>query len=296
MDTIWNPSPISSPKETDYGITGLCLVGEDLFVGGTFRAIGGQSRSRLAKISTSGSGEADPLWNPNPDGLPFGTVWDGTSLYAGGQWVNIGGVFRPRLAKLSAVGTGAIETSWAPAADFNRTGVTALALDGQQLYVGTRNFASGKTPRVGGVFRVSTTGNGQVDTTWRPAPGPTDYYVDAIAVTASHVFMGGESTTAAGIRALLVKLSSAGAGAIDESWNPAVTGLNDADPTTVTTVRSLLLSGTSLYVGGRFTTIGGQARAHFAKLPVNGPALVDARFRADEIGRASCRERVLQVV
>ena len=281
VDTTWDPSPLSSPKETDYGITALCLVGEDLFVAGTFRVIGGLARSRLAKISTSGNGAADSQWNPSPDGLPFGIVWDGTSLYVGGQWINIGGVYKPRLAKLSAAGAGAVDTTWTPAADFNRTGVTALALSGQQLYVGTRNFHSGKTPRVGGVFRVSTAGGGLIDPTWRPAPGPTDYYVDAIAVSASHVFIGGEFTTTAGVRALLVKFSAAGGGAVDASWNPAITGPNDADPTTVTTVRSLLLSGNALYVGGRFTTIGGLARAHFAKLPVDGAALADATFRAD---------------
>ncbi len=303
VDATWNPSPLSSPKETDYGITALCLVGEDLFVAGTFRVIGGLSRARLAKISINGDGAADPQWNPSPDGLPFGIVWNGASLYVGGQFINIGGVFKPRLAKLSAIGAGAIDPTWTPTADFNRTGVTALALDGQQLYVGTRNFAAVKTPRIGGIFRISTAGAGLIDTTWRPAPGPTDYYVDAIAASASHVFIGGEFTTAAGVRALLVKFSTAGGGAVDASWNPAITGPDDADPTAVTTVRSLLLSGASLYVGGRFTAIGGQQHSHFAKLPINGPALADASFRADaEItddngaGGAALAQRGTQVI
>ena len=58
-DAAWNPAP-------DGAISALASDGAGaLYAGGSFAKIDGQSRSRLAKLSTS-NGIADANWNPAP--------------------------------------------------------------------------------------------------------------------------------------------------------------------------------------------------------------------------------------
>ena len=49
-------------------MSALAVSGSEIFVGGDFSSIGGQSRSRIAKLSGTGTGAADPIWNPGANG------------------------------------------------------------------------------------------------------------------------------------------------------------------------------------------------------------------------------------
>ncbi len=87
--------------------------------------------------------------------------------------------------------------------------------------------------------------------------------VYAIVSSGTTVFVGGNFTTIGGIARNGLAAVNGTTGAI-LSWNPNPTRSGGA------TVRSLVISsnGLNLYVGGLFTSIGGQARNYLAKLDI----------------------------
>ncbi|TAE17897.1 MAG: hypothetical protein EAZ95_05690 [Bacteroidetes bacterium] len=135
LDMLWNPNVSNDPYE--YEINALLLSGTDLYVGGGFISIGGVSRRGIAKLSATGTGAVDMMWNPNASG---GGGWvhalalSGTDLYVGGHFGNIGGS-SSNIAKLSTTGTGVTDTAWRPYIP-DVAVVYCLALSGTDLYVG----------------------------------------------------------------------------------------------------------------------------------------------------------------
>src|ERR1700683_5140200 len=114
VDPTWDPdaSCANLPKCVD----ALLVSGSELFVGGGFSSIGGQTRPWLAEVSTAGSGQADPTWDPDPNGGVFALALSGSDLFVGGQFSSIGGQSRNFLAEVSATGTGSADPTWNPGA------------------------------------------------------------------------------------------------------------------------------------------------------------------------------------
>ncbi|MEO5560511.1 MAG: hypothetical protein ABIO49_11475, partial [Dokdonella sp.] len=138
LDTMWHPTP-------DFPVTNIVLDQQgSLYAAGYFSSIGGQARSKLAKLSVAGSGDADALWNPSPtltDPGPFpyllvdALAVDGQgSVFVAGEFDSIGGQASNGFAKLSSTGTGDADPSWNPS---RINYVWALTFDGNgTLYVG----------------------------------------------------------------------------------------------------------------------------------------------------------------
>jgi hypothetical protein len=262
-DATWNPNANNS-------VFALAVSGSDLYVGGRFSgSIGGQSRSRIAKLSTTGTGAADATWNPNANNRVFALAVSGSDLYVGGDFSgtnSIGGQDRNRIAKLSTTGTGAADASWNANANSR---VSALAVSGSDLYVG--GLFSGTTS-IGGqdrnyIAKLAMTGTGAADASWNPNANSN---VIALAVSGSDLYAGGAFTSAGGVtRNRIARLNTTGT--VDTTWDPNANGQ----------VRALLLSGSDLYVGGEFSganSIGGQARNRIAKLSTSGTGAADATW------------------
>jgi len=64
LDATWNPNP--STEGTVYAL--VTDAQGNVFVGGDFDSMGGQSRANLAKLSGIGTGLASPTWNPTTTG------------------------------------------------------------------------------------------------------------------------------------------------------------------------------------------------------------------------------------
>ena len=106
VDVTWDPNFAGgyvSVIESD---------GNSLFIGGSFTQVGGEFRTHIAKLTITGPCIADPVWNPNPDGVIRTLSVNGDDVYAGGTFANIGGQARSKLAKISASGTGAADPTW----------------------------------------------------------------------------------------------------------------------------------------------------------------------------------------
>jgi hypothetical protein len=304
-DPTWNPSPGRFDNEPVI-VGALALSGDDLFVGGSFSGMGGQALNRIAEVSTSGAGEAVSSWDPAGSDLPTinalavvggelyvagsfselggagqsdlvrlsvssgvaDTSWDpnvngiadaigvsGTDLYVGGDFTSAGtgNVPRSSLARLNPNGT--LDTSWNPQPSGP---VSALALVGDSLYVGGGFEYVDGVPREG-IAELSTTAVGALDQAWNPALG-LDARVSALAVSGQEIYIG-----AGIVGPVLVRASLAGDGDVDQSWDPALNGF----------VSVLAVAGSELYVGGNFTSIGGQERNGIARLSTTGSGLAD---------------------
>jgi trimeric autotransporter adhesin len=258
----------------DPGVTGLIrtlvLSGSTLYAGGQFTTIGGQSRTNLAAIDTS-TGSATS-WNPGVTGSPVYCIAasaDGQTIYAAGAFTGLGGQPRNYIGAVDV--TTGLATSWDPHAD---NGVRALWVDGSTIYAG------GTFGSIGGLARVDVAAldaNTGLATPWNP--GANDV-VREIAVNGSTVYLAGQFSYVGGVRRVgLAAVTTAG---VVTSWDPeiggsdaiafngstvyvggkavdATTGLAtgwNPDPNQV--VHALATSGTNVYIGGDFTSVGGQ--------------------------------------
>jgi hypothetical protein len=238
LATSWNP-------DADNNVNAICVGGSTVYVSGTFTTIGGQSRSRIAALDASTG--AATSWNPDVrDEVKTLALQSGT-VYAGGTFVSIGGAARNNLAAVNIL-TGQL-TSWNPNAGGS---IWAMALSGSTLYVG------GGFSTIGGQTRnyiaaVNTT-DGAV-TNWNPS---ADGQIRSIAVSGSTVYIGGLFSNVGGqARNMIAALdATVETNIVISTWNPGA----------AVNARALAISGSTLYAGGDFTTIGGQSRKYLAAL------------------------------
>jgi hypothetical protein len=222
-----------------------------VYAGGYFSEIAGAARSNIAAID-GGTGAATN-WNPGADGgvnallvktNRFGSV---TSIYAGGAFWTIGNQSRRYIAELTPAGA---VTSWNPSAN---EAVFALAMGLGTIHVGGVFTSIGGTPRNNLAALDASSG---ALTGWDPnSSGP----VHALAVSAGTVYAGGTfssiggSTTAINLAAL-----DATTGLVLPSW--------DGDAYQPGNVYDFVLHGSTLYVGGDFTILGGFPRNRLGAL------------------------------
>ncbi len=225
------------------------------FIGGVFAGVGGVPHRNLAHVLPGG--EVAP-WNPVVDGTVYALVLSGNQLYLGGSFTAVDGMARASLAAVDAESGQVLD--WH--ADANAA-VYALTLGTRALYAGgdfstmasvTRNSVAALDPSSGAV------------TSWNPdvgfegAPGK----VRALAVAGDTVYIGGDFISVGPQLRHRVASIDALSGAAT-SWDPdASAPLDDiaGDPI----VEALAIRGTSIFVGGYFDSIGGQARSGFAEL------------------------------
>jgi hypothetical protein len=244
-----------------------------VYVGGVFTTINGIARNRLARLSGSGTGALDALWNPGADGPPMTlAVLPGVGLFVGGSFQHVGGLVRSNLAKVSTAGAGAVDTTWNPSMDtFGH--VAAMALDGSGgLFVGGHFTFIASTTR-SNLAKIATTGAGSADATWNPSPNGdvTSLILDG----AGNIYTGGSFTTIGGrSRNYVAKLSATGTGAASASWSAALDSF----------VYTLALDAHGgLFAGGVFGHVGAVSRTHLARLSAIDGAL-DAAWDATAAG------------
>ncbi len=250
VDAAWDPG-------ANNAVFAVAASDTQVFAGGWFTSIGGQSRSGLALFAPANgvnTGTADTTWNPQPAGALAGgtkTVWtlflNGTKLYVGGAFTSIGGKSRNNLALLSTTGTGSADAAWDP--DVNNL-VAAIAVSGDTVYAGGQ-FSSIKAQTRVNLAAVDSLGN---VTSWAPNP---DDEVYALAYSGGKVYAGGFFNTIGGGASSRVAALDAGTGLVDGSWSsPAVAGF----------VSALAVGNNRVYIGGWIMTVGGTTRNHLAAL------------------------------
>ncbi|MES3030914.1 MAG: hypothetical protein V4697_00705 [Patescibacteria group bacterium] len=233
------------PINTTINAIALSPDGSTLYVGGSFTTIGGVTYNRLAALTTS-NGAASTTFNPNMgsavNALQLSS--DGRTIYAGGFFTTVGGVTYNRLAAIDTA-TGVASTTFNP--NLNTT-VNSLLLsaDNRTLYAGG-NFAT-----VGGVsytrLAAISTLNGVASTSFNPVLNSIPSAL-ALSPDESLLYVGGGFTTIGGVAYNRLAAISIATASATPAFNPNVGG--------VVSALQLSSDGTTLYVGGTFTTVGG---------------------------------------
>ncbi|WP_420577485.1 choice-of-anchor D domain-containing protein [Ekhidna sp.] len=85
-DANWDPNP---PRNNF--VFALSMYDGDLYAGGGFNSIGGESIVRLAKLSTTGAGVADATWAVDNGGSFNCMLLSGDHLFVGGNFTSLDG-------------------------------------------------------------------------------------------------------------------------------------------------------------------------------------------------------------
>jgi len=157
-----------------------------ILFGGTFSAVGSQTRNNIAMVDTSTG--ATTSWNPNADNTVNTLVANGNTIYTGGSFNNIGGQFVPKLAKLYGGSNSA--STWQPYAD---NAVKAIALSSGQAIVGG-TFAN-MYAATHNLLAIVDTSSG-APTSWAPNPGhqylsTSNPSISTLNVYGNKLFVGG---------------------------------------------------------------------------------------------------------
>ena len=252
------------PNPDGLNVYALAVSGDRVYAGGDFTSVGGQPRSGIAALDTMTGAAMD--WNPTADNAVEAIVVHGGTVYVGGGFGNIGGQARKFLAALDTT-TGAA-TPWAPEANDY---VLCLAAGGRELYAGGFFTWIGNHRRYYLAALDTATG---AATEWDPG---ADSFVDALAIGGDLVYAGGGFTTIGGQPRNYLASIDAGTGDV-QGWDPSPTGsLHSFYPL----INALAATDSTLYVGGDFSIIGGQARNCIAALNGRSGAVLDWNPSAD---------------
>jgi hypothetical protein len=234
-------------------VRAIAKVGCTLYVGGEFTSVGEAYAYGVGLDPVTG--KADGFTYEDINGPVYAAVSDGNGgWYIGGAFTQIGPYTRNRLAHI--LGNGEI-SPWNPSA--NGT-VRALALSGTTVYAGGDFTTIGGTAR-NRLAAIGTDGSLQ---SWDPNANDIVY---ALAVSGTTVYAGGQFTSIGGTTRNRLAAIDIGGTCLTSytsgcrlNWNP---NAND-------TVYALAVSGTTVYAGGFFTSIGGTTRNRLAAIDTNG--------------------------
>lgn len=258
--TAWAPRLSANVYHGTSTVAALEVVGDVLYVGGSFDVVNGESRVGLAAFD--GSGQLTSWGAPTYFGSVYALAARGSTIYVGGSFEALGSEVRSGLA---AIDGGGQVLPWGPATDST---VLALAIDGDTIFVG------GWFTRIGGVrrSRLAAVGlDGSVGG-WAPEPDPgpelvtvngvqqhVGHAVYALAAASAKVFAGGnfDFIGSRSVRRGLAAYDTAGR---LTAWAPNVEG----------EVWALAWSAGRLYVGGDFQAISGTPRANLASVSAAG--------------------------
>lgn len=222
------------------------------FLGGEFTKVGSVNGMYLAHVLSDGTVETG--W-PEPNVNVRSLALSGTTLYVGGFFTSIGGFDRNRVAAVSTISKAVLP--WDPNVD-NTVETIVVDEANSLVYIGgSFTFVNTGPPVLRRGLAAISMSTGAV-TGWDPGTFGSSISALALSNDGATLYAGGSFSTM-GANALsrtnLVAIETSGAGNAT-AWNADTNGI----------VNTLILSGTTLYAGGEFTTIDALIRNRIAAL------------------------------
>ena len=231
------------------GVTGyvraIAVSGSDVYVGGSFSAVGGMSANNIARWdSTSG------VWSALGDGISgdvYAIAVSGHYIYAGGLFNSVGG-FPSVPGTQSVARWDNLTHTWSALGSGIPGYVYALAVDGEDVYAGGLFNAAGGYPSVPGTQSIARW-NANTNT-WSALGSGIPGYVYTIAVSGSNVYVGGLFNAAGGYPSVPGTQSIARWDNLTHTWSALGSGIPGY-------VYALAVDGEDVYAGGLFNAAGG---------------------------------------
>jgi fibronectin type III domain protein/beta-propeller uncharacterized protein DUF5122 len=269
IDPNWAPTTDGTVKAIARDAAG------NVYVGGSFSHVNGSTaRSNLAAFDANGQATA---FNPAPDGpvnalgtsfriqiLGGGTTATFARLYVGGAFMNIAGMLRADFAVFDLHDDSLAGSD--PAMDGP---VTAMAVAPGHSSTQAAVYLGGSFTHASGQARnhMAAFDENGVLTSFN---APVDVAPTALAVNGTSVFIGGVGAEGGQVRHGLAAVKP-DTGADQPGFAPTISG-NLVPPTAV---RSIVTSGGSVYIGGRFTSVNGKPRNNLAAVDANNGGTLD---------------------
>ncbi|TGL72238.1 hypothetical protein [Leptospira jelokensis] len=236
-----------------FTINDIQLVGDKIYIAGSFTIWNGEARSNLAAVNRY-TGVLDNAWVPNASGSVNALAPDTDGIFVAGGFTTLNGeVNFGRLVKVN-YDTGALVSSFAP----NVTGVAVQTIVlGQDVSNNKVLYAGGDFITVSQTYAGSFLMDGST-TSWNPAPNAQ---VTDIALLGSKVYLCGTfSQLGATLRNYFAVVDN----------NTGAVGTENLGLIASDSLASLTEFGGKLYVLGTFTSVFGTPRQFgFSIDPIN---------------------------
>ncbi|MBX7244039.1 MAG: hypothetical protein K1X53_00990 [Candidatus Sumerlaeaceae bacterium] len=247
-------SPSQQAWRTNGQVHAVAVDGGRVYLGGNFTQLvspgtsGTLSRNNLAALDAA-TGLPLP-WTANTDGPVYALTSGNNTIYAGGDFTQVQGISR---ANIAAIGTnGFLVSSWNPGANgIVRTLTTSTT---NLLYAGGQftTLAGTGRSRAGAV----DLGTGALSG-WNPNADQTVY---TLVEHSGEIYAGGSFNSIGG-------QTRKGIARLDPTIGNATVGWN-ANCNLYVYAIAFSTTTDTLYVGGQFTSIGGQTRNNLAELRI----------------------------
>jgi hypothetical protein len=257
VDTVFAATP-----GADGPVTTLAIAANQLYVGGSFTHFAG-IQTALARVNAT-SGALDTAFTQS-----VANVASVSSLLPSGNSIYVGRMFpgaTPVLEKIDT-STGTTDAAFGAGAGFN-FGVYSLLQANSSLYVGGA-FTTYRGANANNLAKIDPT-SGVLDTTFTQPTGGNNI-VYTLAAAGSQVIAGGTFSTYRGAAANNIAKFSLATDEPDLAFSEAA-GTNS-------NVIRMALNGSSLYLGGVFTSCGGLSSFYIAKVDA-ATGVCDAAFAA----------------
>ena len=205
IDTAWDPNPNGRVE-----VVRVDESNNSVWLGGSFTAVDGQARARLAEVGRS-TGQPSAFNVSIDNDAVRSLVLDASNVYVGGGFTSVNGATRNRLVRLSRAGV--LDSSFNP--DPNGGIYALLPGPNGTLYAGGDFTSIGGLGRSG--FSRLLQSNGQADPSWTTHPNRTGIRV--IAPASNGVYIGGAfELMGVSARRNIARVSHTGT--VDELFSP----------------------------------------------------------------------------
>ena len=223
----------------------VAVAGNEVYVGGSFTQVGGIKVNNIARWNGSTWATLGTGTNEGVAGIVQAIAINGTDVYVGGSFAGAGGVPASCIARWDgsawhSLGSGVSLGMFS-------TAVQAIAIAGTDVYVGGR-FANAGGVLASNVARWNGSSWSSLGTGISGSASGAPATVYALAWMGSTLYVGGAFTQAGGLGANnLAAWGSSG-------WNTVGNGV--ASTVGAASVQALAVTGSELYVGGKFDLAG----------------------------------------
>ncbi|MCC6350461.1 MAG: delta-60 repeat domain-containing protein [Candidatus Eisenbacteria bacterium] len=231
----------------DGGVYTSALSGDTLFLGGAFQHVGPNTGSFACTDAVTGV--AIPF--ARIDGTVYAIAADAQGgWFVGGAFASVSGVPRANLARIR--GDGSLDPFWNPGADGT---VFSIAPASGYVFVGGAFLNAGGQSRRHVAQLNRTSGEALA---W---DADADSVVLTLALDSGTLWMGGRFEQVGGQQRIKMAAVHSGTGA-PLAWSTTISSPGGGWPS----VSAIAVDGPTVYVGGRFTSIGGRTIQNLAAL------------------------------